>query len=66
MQADLTTAGAVEKLFADAISAVGRPDIAINTVGKVLKKPDIPNSKAGRAMIIVAQHAHTDPDRKRF
>ena len=39
LQADLTTAGAVEKLFADAISAVGKPDIAINTVGKVLKKP---------------------------
>lgn len=38
-QADLTSAGAVEKLFADAINAVGRPDIAINTVGKVLKKP---------------------------
>jgi len=38
-QADLTTAGAMEKLFADAIAAVGRPDIAINTVGKVLKKP---------------------------
>ncbi|MBB1601052.1 SDR family oxidoreductase [Variovorax sp. UMC13] len=39
LQADLGTAGAVEKLFADAIAAVGRPDIAINTVGKVLKKP---------------------------
>lgn len=39
LQADLTTAGAVEKLFHDAIGAVGRPDIAINTVGKVLKKP---------------------------
>ncbi len=38
-QADLTTASAVEKLFADTIAAVGRPDIAINTVGKVLKKP---------------------------
>ncbi len=38
-KADLTTAGAVEKLFADTIAAVGRPDIAINTVGKVLKKP---------------------------
>ncbi len=37
-RADLTTAGAVEKLFADAVAAVGRPDIAINTVGKVLKK----------------------------
>lgn len=39
LQGDLTTAGAVEKLFADAVAAVGRPDIAINTVGKVLKKP---------------------------
>jgi len=39
LQADLTTAGAVEQLYADAIAAVGRPDIAINTVGKVLKKP---------------------------
>lgn len=39
LQADLTGAAAVEKLFADTIAAVGRPDIAINTVGKVLKKP---------------------------
>jgi len=39
LQGDLTTAGAVERLFADAMAAVGRPDIAINTVGKVLKKP---------------------------
>jgi NAD(P)-dependent dehydrogenase (short-subunit alcohol dehydrogenase family) len=39
LQADLTTAAAVEKLFADTVAAVGRPDIAINTVGKVLKKP---------------------------
>lgn len=39
LQGDLTTAGAVERLFADAVKAVGRPDIAINTVGKVLKKP---------------------------
>ncbi|HEY9269841.1 SDR family oxidoreductase [Achromobacter sp.] len=39
LQADLTSAGAMEKLFADAVAAVGRPDIAINTVGKVLKKP---------------------------
>ncbi|MEQ8309453.1 MAG: SDR family oxidoreductase [Sphingopyxis sp.] len=38
-QADLTSAAAMEKLFADVIAAVGRPDIAINTVGKVLKKP---------------------------
>ena len=39
LQANLTTAGAMEKLFADAVAAVGKPDIAINTVGKVLKKP---------------------------
>jgi NAD(P)-dependent dehydrogenase (short-subunit alcohol dehydrogenase family) len=39
LQADLTTAAAMEKLFADVVAAVGRPDIAINTVGKVLKKP---------------------------
>ncbi|WMD21618.1 SDR family oxidoreductase [Achromobacter seleniivolatilans] len=39
IQADLTTAGAIEKLFADTIAAVGKPDIAINTVGKVIKKP---------------------------
>lgn len=39
LQADLSSAGAMEKLFADAVAAVGRPDIAINTVGKVLKKP---------------------------
>ncbi|WP_164034140.1 SDR family oxidoreductase, partial [Serratia marcescens] len=38
-QADLSTAGAVEKLFADTAAAIGKPDIAINTVGKVLKKP---------------------------
>ncbi len=38
-QADLTSAAAMAKLFADTIAAIGRPDIAINTVGKVLKKP---------------------------
>lgn len=38
-QADLTSAGAMEGFFAEAIAAFGKPDIAINTVGKVLKKP---------------------------
>jgi NAD(P)-dependent dehydrogenase (short-subunit alcohol dehydrogenase family) len=38
-KSDLTTAGAVEKLFTDVIAVVGKPDIAINTVGKLLKKP---------------------------
>ncbi|RZS85281.1 SDR family oxidoreductase [Pigmentiphaga kullae] len=46
LQADLTTAGAVEKLFAEAIAVAGRPDIAINTVGKVLKKPIVDISEA--------------------
>lgn len=46
LQADLTSAGAVEKLFADAVEAFGRPDIAINTVGKVLKKPILEISEA--------------------
>lgn len=45
-QADLTTAGAVEKLFADAKAAMGGIDIAINTVGKVLKKPMVDISEA--------------------
>lgn len=39
LQADLTSAGACARLFADTVAAIGRPDIAINTVGKVLKKP---------------------------
>lgn len=39
VQADLTSAKAVEDLFAKTVEAFGRPDIAINTVGKVLKKP---------------------------
>lgn len=38
-QADLTGAGAMEKLFAEVVASVGKPDIAVNTVGKVLKKP---------------------------
>ncbi|MCX2560346.1 SDR family oxidoreductase [Acetobacter farinalis] len=45
-QADLTTAGACAKLFADTIAAIGKPDIAINTVGKVLKKPIADTSEA--------------------
>jgi NAD(P)-dependent dehydrogenase (short-subunit alcohol dehydrogenase family) len=39
VQLDLTTADTVEKLFIEATAAFGKPDIAINTVGKVLKKP---------------------------
>lgn len=46
LQANLASAGAMEKLFADAVAALGRPDIAINTVGKVLKKPIVEVSEA--------------------
>jgi len=46
LQADLTTAGAMEKLFADTVAAIGKPDIAINTVGKVLKKPFVEISES--------------------
>jgi NAD(P)-dependent dehydrogenase (short-subunit alcohol dehydrogenase family) len=45
-QADLTTAGAVETLFTEVIAAFGKPDIAINTVRKVLKKPIVEISEA--------------------
>lgn len=38
-QGDLTTAAANEDLFAETVTVLGRPDIAINTVGMVLKKP---------------------------
>lgn len=46
LQGNLTTAAAIEKLFADTVATVGRPDIAINTVGKVLKKPMVDISEA--------------------
>ncbi|CAN7574944.1 SDR family oxidoreductase [Brucella pseudogrignonensis] len=45
-QADLTTVGSVAKLFGDVVAAIGRPDIAINTVGKVLKKPIVEITEA--------------------
>ncbi len=36
---DLTSAANVERLFADAAAALGPIDVAVNTVGKVLRKP---------------------------
>lgn len=45
-QGDLTHAAAVEELFSEAKAAFGRIDIAINTVGKVLKKPMVDISEA--------------------
>lgn len=38
-QADLTVPANVTRLFADAKAALGTIDIAVNTVGKVLRKP---------------------------
>ncbi|KAL2105491.1 hypothetical protein VUR80DRAFT_8294 [Thermomyces stellatus] len=38
-QGDLTTAAAVDKLFASVLKDFGKLDIVVNTVGKVLKKP---------------------------
>ncbi|MEH8017346.1 SDR family oxidoreductase [Rheinheimera muenzenbergensis] len=46
LQADLTSADAVAKLFTDAIAQAGHIDIAINTVGMVLKKPIVEVSEA--------------------
>ncbi len=46
LQADLTSAAAMEKLFSDAEKAIGKIDIAVNTIGKVLKKPMLEVSEA--------------------
>jgi NAD(P)-dependent dehydrogenase (short-subunit alcohol dehydrogenase family) len=39
IQGDLTKVSEVVRLFDEAVKRYGRPDIAVNTVGKVLKKP---------------------------
>jgi NAD(P)-dependent dehydrogenase (short-subunit alcohol dehydrogenase family) len=39
LQGDLTVPANVARLFADAEAAVGTIDVAVNTVGKVLRKP---------------------------
>ncbi|KLT45305.1 short chain dehydrogenase [Cutaneotrichosporon oleaginosum] len=48
IQANMESAGAVQKLFKDALAGLGvsKFDIAINTVGKVLKKPLLEISEA--------------------
>lgn len=46
LQADLTSAGAVEKLFAEIKARLGTIDIAINTTGMVLKKPIVDINEA--------------------
>lgn len=39
LQGDLTVHANVTRLFADAAAAIGTIDVAVNTVGKVLRKP---------------------------
>ncbi|WP_435102669.1 SDR family oxidoreductase [Arhodomonas sp. AD133] len=58
-QADLTTAAANEKLFADVVAKLGQPDIAVNTVGMVLKKPmvDITEDEYDRMSAVNAKSA---------
>ena len=46
MQGDLTVPANVEKLFDAAIDAFGGVDIAINTVGKVMRKPFVETTEA--------------------
>ena len=46
IQGNLTEVAAVEKLFAETIQRFGKPDIAINTVGMVLKKPFVETTEA--------------------
>jgi NAD(P)-dependent dehydrogenase (short-subunit alcohol dehydrogenase family) len=46
LQGDLTRVAEVERLFAEAKSRFGRIDIAVNTTGKVLKKPFVETTEA--------------------
>lgn len=45
VQGDLTIPGNVERLFDTAVDAFGGVDIAVNTVGKVLRKPIVETSE---------------------
>ncbi|MEV1295352.1 SDR family oxidoreductase [Pseudonocardia sp. NPDC049635] len=46
LSGDLTVPANVERLFADAEAAIGRIDVAVNTVGKVLRKPIVETSES--------------------
>ncbi|WP_394940363.1 SDR family oxidoreductase [Psychromicrobium sp. YIM B11713] len=46
LSGDLSTPENVEKLFADAEAAIGKLDVAVNTVGKVLRKPILDTTEA--------------------
>ena len=45
LSGDLTSPAAIERLFADAKEALGTIDVAVNTVGKVLRKPIVETSE---------------------
>lgn len=45
-QADLTVPANVTRLFADADAAIGTIDVAVNTAGKVLRKPIVETTEA--------------------
>ena len=45
LKGDLTKPDAVERLFAEAVEALGSVDVAVNTVGKVLRKPIVETSE---------------------
>jgi NAD(P)-dependent dehydrogenase (short-subunit alcohol dehydrogenase family) len=46
LQGDLTRVADIEKLFTETVKKFGRLDIAVNTAGKVLKKPIIETTEA--------------------
>src|SRR5690625_5600245 len=46
LQGDLTVPANVERLFADAEAAIGQVDVAVNTVGKVLRKPIVETTES--------------------
>lgn len=58
-QGDLTSAAAVNELFDASVEAFGRPDIAINTTGMVIKKPfgDIEEDEFDKIFAINAKTA---------
>ncbi|WP_432789351.1 SDR family oxidoreductase [Brevibacterium sp. K11IcPPYGO002] len=45
-QGDLTVPANITRLFADAEAAIGKIDVAVNTVGKVLRKPIVETTEA--------------------
>jgi NAD(P)-dependent dehydrogenase (short-subunit alcohol dehydrogenase family) len=46
LQGDLTVPAQVEQLFADATGSLGPIDVAVNAVGKVLRKPIVDTTEA--------------------